>query len=98
MDLPPGRYRILAYRDFHDVPRLMHVADSASRQWIFDCPFDDERDDYPLAYRVHAVRADAADALLAWEQHTPEQLPPSSSLPVDRLQFDQTRRAWFDLP
>ncbi|HDS0947804.1 TPA: hypothetical protein QDZ34_000412 [Stenotrophomonas maltophilia] len=98
MDLPSGRYRILAYREFHDVPRLMHVADGASQHWILDCPFDDARDAYPQVYRVYPVHADAEGTVHALEQHTPERRPMSGSLPVDRLQFDETHRAWFDLP
>lgn len=97
MDLLPGRYRILAYRGFHDLPRLMLVTDSASKHWVLDCPFEDERDDYAPVYRVFAVDAGAAGPAEIWERHARGLLPGVGVLPVNRLQFDETRRASFIL-
>ncbi|WP_295567362.1 hypothetical protein [uncultured Stenotrophomonas sp.] len=97
MALLPGQYRILAYRGFHDLPRMMLVADSASKRWVFDCPFEDERDDYAPVYRIHAVDADIAEPSEAWEHHTRGLLPDIGVIPVNSLQFDETRRASFIL-
>ncbi|MBH1658486.1 hypothetical protein I5V54_07810 [Stenotrophomonas maltophilia] len=97
MDLLPGRYRILAYRGFHDLPRLMLVTDSASKHWVLDCPFEDERDDYAPVYRVLAVEAGAAGPAEIWERHSRGLLLGVGVLPVNRLQFDETRRASFIL-
>lgn len=98
MDLPSGHYRILAYRDFHDLPRWMHVADGASKQWVLDCPFDDARDEYSQVYRIYAVEVDVEGAVDVWERHALGVLPEIGSLPVSALQFDATRRASFVLP
>ncbi len=97
MPLPPGRYRILAYREFHDLPRLMWVADEASRQWLLDCPFDDALDDYPAEYRVHTMGTDVEDAVEPWEKHALGLLAMVGTVPVAALHFDATHRASFHL-
>ncbi|MGF6417573.1 hypothetical protein ABH900_001040 [Stenotrophomonas sp. AN71] len=97
MALLPGHYRILAYRGFHDLPRMMLVTDRASKCWVLDCPFEDERDDYAPVYRVHAVDADSVGLTEVWERHARGLLPDIGVLPADTLQFDETRRASFVL-
>jgi len=95
MPLPPGHYRILAYRGFHDLPRLMWVDDGASRPWLLDCPFDDALDDYPAEYRVHTVDIDVEGAVEPWEKHALGLLPMVGTVPVAALQFDATHRTSF---
>ncbi|MCI1111697.1 MULTISPECIES: hypothetical protein [Stenotrophomonas] len=97
MVLLPGQYRILAYRGFHDLPRMMLVTDSASKRWVLDCPFEDERDDYAPVYRIHAVDTDITGPSEVWERHTLGLLPDIGALSVNSLQFDETRRASFIL-
>ncbi|WP_329850679.1 hypothetical protein [Stenotrophomonas pavanii] len=97
MILLPGQYRILAYRGFHDLPRMMLAADSASKHWVLDCPFEDERDDYAPVYRIYAVDADIAVPSEVWERHTRGLLPDIGVLSVNSMQFDETRRAFFIL-
>ena len=97
MPLPSGDYRILAYREFHDLPRLMWVADEASRQWVLDCPFDDALDEYAAEYRVHTLDADVEAAAEPWEKHALGLLPMVGTVPVAALQFDATHRAAFHL-
>lgn len=97
MSLPSGHYRILDYREFHDLPRLMWVADEASRQWLLDCPFDDVLDDYAAEYRVYTMGTDVEDAVGPWEKHAQGLLPIVGTVPVGVLQFDATHRASFHL-
>jgi len=97
MPLPPGHYRILAYRGFHDLPRLLWVADETSRQWVLDCPFDDALDDYPGEYRVHTVDADVEGAAEPWEKHALARLPMVGTVAVAALHFDATHRASFHI-
>jgi hypothetical protein len=47
MDWAPIRYR-----DFYDLPRIF-ITSYNGQDYLFDCPFDDELDDYPDSYRVY---------------------------------------------
>src|SRR3972149_1153824 len=48
-----GRVAI-SYRDYYDVPRIF-VAKWRRRLLLFDCLFDDERDDYPDHFLVYEL-------------------------------------------
>ncbi|MFT4411269.1 hypothetical protein ACLMOV_16745 [Stenotrophomonas muris] len=76
---------------------MMLVTNSASERWVFDCPFEAERDDYAPVYRIHAVDADIAGPSEVWERDTLGLLPDIGVLPVNSLEFDETRRAAFIL-
>lgn len=58
-----GELRIRQYRDFWDVPR-MFVVEFRGRTLLFDCPFDDAREDYAAEYTVYDM-PDLPDAVLA---------------------------------
>jgi hypothetical protein len=81
------------YRDFYDLPRIF-LTTYQGRQYLFDCPFDDELDDYPDGYRVYELPP-LSDAEL---QGSWEQLPHLATdflgvVPVTSVQFDPTKRA-----
>jgi len=42
------------YRDFYDIPRAF-VVEHEGRDYFFDCPFDDELDEYPAEYKVYRL-------------------------------------------
>jgi len=82
----------IRYRDFYDLPRIF-ITSYNGRQYLFDCPFDDEQDDYPDSYRVYQLPALAEQDL----QGSWEQLPARAGsflgvIPVAKVQFDPTRR------
>ena len=83
----------IQYRDFYDVPRIF-VTNYQGQLYLFDCPFNDELDDYPDSYRVYQLPAlAAADFEGSWEH-----LPALAShwlgmIPVSEVQFDSTKRA-----
>jgi hypothetical protein len=59
MDNTPGAgapwgVTIWQYRDFWDVPR-MFVVEVGGDTLLFDCPFDEDRDDYAPAYTVYQM-------------------------------------------
>lgn len=61
---------------------------------LFDCPFDDEADEYPDHYRV--VRLDPSE-LASLDQASWKELAARGSVvgqvSTDRVRFDPTRRA-----
>ena len=93
-------YRIVAYRDFHDVPRCVLVADSAEDAfWILDAPFDEDSDAYSPIYTIHDAGRDLAEAEASFERHAGNvgSLPAFGCIPVAHVQFDATQRAALKL-
>ena len=97
MKIPPGiSLKVVAYREFYDVPRLILASDLDARFWILDCPFDDEADEYSKTYSVFFVGHDLLESkrlLESWPNHPRGH--GVGSVEVDRVRFDSTRRAEF---
>lgn len=57
----------IRYRDFYDLPRAF-VVERDGKSYFFDCPFDDEIDEYPAEYHVYRLPTGVvpADAGLSW--------------------------------
>jgi hypothetical protein len=87
MDWAPIRYR-----DFYDLPRIF-ITSYNGQDYLFDCPFDDELDDYPDSYRVYQLPALSEEALQGSWELLPE-LATSflGEIPVAEVQFDPTKR------
>lgn len=87
---------IVEYRDFHDFPRYLLVADPRQALWILDCPFDDRRDDYSNLYRVFGPAGPLETAREAFDQHARDgensQMQALASIPVSCFEFDDTKR------
>lgn len=52
----------IQYRDFYDIPRIFvmhHLGDT----FVFDCPFDDDADEYPEYYVVRRLDGSATAAI-----------------------------------
>ena len=89
-------YRIVAYKDFHDVPRLVLVANAAEDAFfVLDAGFDDES---PI-YTIHDAGSDLAEATASFERHAVEALDSAAigCIPVEHVEFDETRRAALKL-
>lgn len=83
----------LRYRDFYDLPRIF-ITSYEGRQYLFDCPFDDELDDYPASYRVYQLPLlSEAELLGSWEQLSARATEFLGTVPVVAVQFDPTKRA-----
>ena len=87
MDWAPIRYR-----DFYDLPRIF-ITSYEGKDYLFDCPFDDEADDYLDSYRVYQLPVLSKEDL----QGSWEHLPGSAAaflgeIPVAEVQFDPTKR------
>jgi len=58
----------IRYRDFYDVPRIF-ITVHDGKQYLFDCPFDDDLDEYSDRYRVYQLPAILEDELEgSWER------------------------------
>jgi hypothetical protein len=93
-------YRIVAYKDFHDVPRLVLVANAAEDKfYVLDAGFDDAIDNDSAIYTIHDVGSDLGEATASFERHAGESLdsPAIGCIPVEHVEFDETRRAALKL-
>lgn len=80
----------IIYSGFYDVPRFF-ITSYDGQQYLFDCLFDDDLDDYPNSYRVYLVLADA-DLKSSWE-HLPRLAKRLlGAVAVNQVQFDSTKR------
>lgn len=97
MKIPRGiLLKVVAYREFYDVPRLILASEQGAGFWIFDSPFDDEADEYSQTYSVFFVGHDLLESkrlLETWSNHP--RGPAVGSIELDRVRFDGTRRAEF---
>lgn len=82
----------IRYRDFYDIPRIFIVAHDGM-QYLFDCPFDDELDDFPDCYLVYQLPAILEDELEgSWERLPGRAERLLGTVPVAEVQFDPTNR------
>lgn len=90
----------IQFRDFYDVPRMFTVT-LGGVIYLFDCPFDDEIDDYPDSYEVYRLRAGhplpdwistMGHSLLAYVAAKDPGLHRVGSMPASLVTFDPTRR------
>jgi hypothetical protein len=86
----------ITYRGFYDVPR-MFVLRLRGAQLFFDCPFDDELDDYPDTYTVYRLPdALAVENVPSWYD-LPAMGERLGRIPLAEVHFDPTRRRSVDL-
>lgn len=91
---------IVAYRDFHDVPRYVLAANEAGDAfWILDAGFDDTVDEYSSIYTIHGAGSSLDEAMASFESHAVRSipLPALGCVPVAHVQFDETRRGALKL-
>ncbi|MEK6299962.1 MAG: hypothetical protein AABO41_04510 [Acidobacteriota bacterium] len=82
----------ISYRDFYDVPRIF-IATHDGKLYLFDCPFNDELDDYSERYRVYQLPAISEDELQgSWERLPERAVSLLGEVPVAAVQFDTTGR------
>jgi len=82
----------ISYRDFYDVPRIF-IATHDGKLYLFDCPFNDELDDYLDRYRVYRLPAISEDELQGTWGRLPERaVSLLGEIPVSAVQFDITKR------
>ncbi len=86
----------IRYRDFWDVPRIF-LASLADQTFLFDCCFDAETEDYPGTYKVYLVPRFTDEELSgSWDKLHERASRFLGEVPVNRVQFDPTRRQAID--
>lgn len=82
----------IRYRDFYDVPRIFIVTHNG-KPYLFDCPFNDELDEYSESYRVYRLQAIPENELKgSWERLPEEAVGMLGEVPVEEVQLDATKR------
>jgi hypothetical protein len=93
-------YRIVAYKDFHDVPRHVLVANDAQDAfWILDGGVDDAIDDDAPIYTIHDAGHVLSEAMETFERHAGDRasLEAFGCIPVAHVQFDESLRGKLKL-
>jgi hypothetical protein len=86
----------IRYRDFYDIPRIFIAAHDGT-QYLFDCRFDDEIDDYSDRYRVYQLPAIPEDDLEgSWDRLPERAVCLLGAIPVADVKFDPTKRQRID--
>lgn len=82
----------IQYRDFWDVPRIFFTHYRGSL-YLFDCPFDDEVEDYPNEYRVYLMPPlSPTDLAGSWADLWERAVRDLGSVPITAVAFDDTKR------
>src|SRR5688572_9320712 len=86
----------IRYAEFYDVPRAFAIEHEGD-VLVFNCPFDDEADDYATLYRAYRI----PDTSLAALEHLSlnamvEQGRPIGSVAAEAIRFDPTLRGAVD--
>lgn len=82
----------IRYRDFYDIPRIFIVTLNG-KLYLFDCPFDDEIDDYSDQYRVYQLPEILVDELKgSWERLPERAAGLLGVVPAAEVQFDPSKR------
>jgi hypothetical protein len=90
-----GRVPII-YRGFWDVPRIF-LARHGGDLDLFDCAFDEALDEYPDEYKVFLLpNLKDEDLPDDWTILQDKALQYLGEVPVNRVQFDATRRQSID--
>ena len=80
------------YRGFYDIPRIF-VAELDGVQFLFDCPFNEELDDYPESYDVFVLpRLTPEDLKGSWEGLSSRAIKHLGQVPTRSVIFDPSRR------
>jgi hypothetical protein len=82
----------IQYREFYDIPRAF-VVDYRESSFFFECPFDDELDDYPDFFAVFRLPKEVRDQIdnLSWAELS-ARLERIGAIHADKVEFDQSKR------
>jgi hypothetical protein len=86
----------IRYREFYDFPRAF-VVQLPGSMYYFDCPFDNQVDEYPDHYRVYRLAPDVpvppdGESWEGLEQHGQF----VREIPTQGVRFDGTKRVSVD--
>jgi hypothetical protein len=82
----------IRYRDFWDIPRIF-LAVYGERLFLFDCPFEEEAEDYPDHYHVYVLSPLGEEALAgSWADLSSKAIQHLGDVPLASVQFDPSHR------
>jgi hypothetical protein len=91
------RWTAIKYREFYDIPRVF-LADTGSEVFLFDCPFNVERDEYEDTYKIYHMPRLADDELQgSWETLSEKATALLGETLTSAVEFDATRRREVNL-
>ncbi len=86
----------IQYRDFWNVPRNF-VTSYWGRPLLFDCPLDDETEDFPDFYNVYLLPPLTPEELAgSWEDLHTRAITSLGQVPISQVRFDPTKRREID--
>ncbi len=87
----------IRYRDFWDVPRIF-LANYRGHLFLFDCPFDEEVEDYPELYHVYVLPPLQEEELSgSWADFAKKAIHYLGDIAIDAVQFDPSKRKEIDV-
>lgn len=82
----------IKYRDFYDVPRIF-LRQAGDRLLLFDCRFNEERDQYEEAYKVFLMpKLPDEETPGSWEHLSAKAESLLGEVRTSDVEFDPTRR------
>ncbi|HEX8267287.1 MAG TPA: hypothetical protein VF596_17950 [Pyrinomonadaceae bacterium] len=87
---------IKQYRDFWDVPRIF-LASKNDYLLLFDCKFDEKKEDYDDKYQV-LVMPELTDNDLSdsWYHLSEKAVKYLGEIPINKVKFDKTDRQFIE--
>lgn len=86
----------IKYREFYDIPR-MFVVSYHGQIYLFDCPFNEAKDEYPSHYDVHSLPSlTAKDLEGSWAGLTSRAVSKIAEVSIEEVKFDGTLRDAVD--
>lgn len=88
--------RIKEYRDFWDFPRIF-LALYKGTLLLFDCEFNDEKEDFKDTYRVFTMPHMTEEELDgSWSKLSSKALSYLGEVLISEVKFDDSRREYLD--
>ena len=92
-----SKWHSFHYREFWDRPRMLYTSDG-EQSLLFDCPFDEQLDDYAESYNVYLMpQFNPSDLSGSWVGLEQRALRLLGTVDVPLSAFDPSRRAQIDL-
>jgi hypothetical protein len=86
----------IRYMGFWDVPLILLVPHKGA-WYLFDCPFEEDVEDYASAYQVYLMpEIPEADVPKDWTTLHTRAIRRLGEIPVTKVQFDPTKRRQID--
>jgi len=91
------RWTPIKYREFYDLPRIF-LAETESGVFLFDCPFNMEKDEYEETYKVYQMPSlDEKELAGSWESLPGKATRLLGEVLTSAVEFDPTFRQQVDL-